>query len=86
MLGGAVGEVGAFAEVAVVDVGPESLGESGGQRCCATIEHVFDTSRVDGLTVAGIPIDDDCFDPAWLDDAAWLDGDRAAGDGPNPGR
>lgn len=32
MLGGAAGEVGAFAEVAIVDVDPESLGESGCQR------------------------------------------------------
>ena len=33
---------------------------------------MFDSSRVEGLPVAGIPVDEDCFDPAWLDEAAWL--------------
>src|SRR6476469_3139169 len=45
---------------------------------CATIEHMFDSSRVEGLPVAGIPVDEDCFDPAWLDEAAW----RSAAAGP----
>lgn len=39
---------------------------------CARIEHMFYKSQVEGLPVAGIPIDEDCFDPAWLDEAAWL--------------
>ncbi|HEX5348162.1 MAG TPA: DUF222 domain-containing protein [Pseudonocardiaceae bacterium] len=39
---------------------------------------MFDTSRVEGLPVAGIPVDEDCFDPAWLDEAAW----RSAAAGP----
>jgi hypothetical protein len=33
---------------------------------------VFDKSQVEGLPVAGAPVDEDCFDPAWLDEAAWL--------------
>jgi hypothetical protein len=39
---------------------------------------MFDGSRVEGLPVAGIPVDEDCFDPAWLDEAAW----RSAAAGP----
>ncbi|HEV7450378.1 MAG TPA: hypothetical protein VGO16_03115 [Pseudonocardiaceae bacterium] len=34
---------------------------------------MFDTSLVDGAPVAGVPVDEDWFDPAWLDEAARLD-------------